>query len=62
LIQRKVITSRFGLAKGTSPRTLKEIAVSMGISRERVRQIEGRALRQMRRLAETLQVDPPEDD
>jgi RNA polymerase sigma factor (sigma-70 family) len=61
LLQRKVITSRFGLAKGDSPRTLKQIAAAMGVSRERVRQIEGRALRQMRRLVDSLQVELPDE-
>lgn len=55
--ERKVIVSRFGLATDAASKTLKEIAGEMGISRERVRQIEGRALRTLHRLAEHLDVE-----
>ncbi len=38
--------------------TLKEIAVQMGISRERIRQLEGRALMKMKRAAQNRRLDP----
>lgn len=50
-----VLRMRFGLA-GHDPRTLKEIGESLGLTRERVRQIETEALRKM---AESLE-DPRE--
>jgi RNA polymerase primary sigma factor len=50
-----VLRMRFGLA-GHDPRTLKEIGESLGLTRERVRQIETEALR---KLAESLE-DPRE--
>ena len=42
-----VISDRFGL-KGDKPKTLEEIGKSLGITRERVRQIEKNALRKVR--------------
>jgi RNA polymerase primary sigma factor len=46
--EREVIELRFGLRDGT-PRTLDEVARLFGITRERVRQIEARALLKLRR-------------
>jgi RNA polymerase primary sigma factor len=53
--ERKILTMRFGLEDG-QPHTLKEIGDSMGLSRERIRQIEARALNKIRhsRRAGTL--------
>ena len=48
--ERKVIELRFGL-RGNEPRTLREIGEILGVSRERVRQLETRALRKLRGLA-----------
>ncbi len=48
--ERKVIELRFGL-RGGEPKTLREIGEIMGVSRERVRQLETRALRKLRSLA-----------
>lgn len=45
--EQKVIILRFGLFDDT-PRTLKEVAKQLGITGERVRQIQERALRKMR--------------
>lgn len=47
--ERRVLDLRFGLG-GHPPRTLREAGRILGISRERVRQIENRALRQLRDL------------
>jgi RNA polymerase primary sigma factor len=49
-----VLKMRFGL-EGHEPKTLKEIGESLGLTRERVRQIETEALN---RLAESLEGSP----
>jgi RNA polymerase primary sigma factor len=51
---RHVLARRFGI-DGDAPQTLEEIGSDLGITRERVRQIETRALRQLRNLAPGLQ-------
>jgi len=45
--ERRIIDLRFGLSDG-DPRTLQEIAAEFGLSRERIRQIEGEVLRKLR--------------
>ena len=45
--ERKVITLRFGLEDG-HPRTLEEVGREFGVTRERIRQIEAKALRKLR--------------
>jgi RNA polymerase nonessential primary-like sigma factor len=49
-VQREVIELRYGLTTESSPRTLESIGMRFGLTRERVRQIEKEALRQLRRL------------
>ncbi len=50
--EREILTLRFGLGDDT-PRTLREIGEALGISRERVRQIENQALTKLRRGAQS---------
>jgi RNA polymerase primary sigma factor len=49
--EREVIRMRFGL-DGDEPKTLQEIGEAMGLSRERIRQIESRAKEKLRRSRE----------
>jgi RNA polymerase primary sigma factor len=51
---RYVLCARFGL-DGQSARTLEEVGVELGITRERVRQLESRALRELRLVAPDLE-------
>jgi RNA polymerase primary sigma factor len=50
---RHVITRRFGL-DGQPPQTLEQVGTELGITRERVRQLESRALRELRSQAPEL--------
>jgi RNA polymerase primary sigma factor len=52
---RHVIELRFGLA-GSDPKTLEEVGEGLGITRERVRQLESRALRELRLFAPDLEL------
>jgi RNA polymerase primary sigma factor len=49
--ERKVVELRFGF-KGEHPRTLAEVSVRFNVSRERIRQIEAKALKQIKRMLE----------
>jgi RNA polymerase primary sigma factor len=50
---RQVVERRFGL-DGSAPQTLEELGIELGITRERVRQLESKALRELRRTAPAL--------
>ncbi len=50
---RHVVTRRFGL-DGKPPQTLEDVGTDLGITRERVRQLETRALRELRAVAPGL--------
>ncbi|HJQ49822.1 MAG TPA: sigma-70 family RNA polymerase sigma factor [Gaiellaceae bacterium] len=50
----RVLTLRFGL-DGEPPQTLEEVGAQLGITRERVRQLETRALRELRLAAPGLE-------
>jgi len=49
--ERKILDMRFGLLDGR-PHTLAEVAKKIGVSRERVRQVEEQALRKLRRFVQ----------
>ena len=48
-LERRILAAHYGLA-GESPRTLQQIGKELGLTRERVRQIEQRAIARARRL------------
>jgi len=54
--EKKIIKMRFGLDDGT-PKTLEEIGRILGITRERVRQIQYKALAKLREMAQAASVE-----
>ena len=52
---RRVLALRFGL-DGGQPKTLEEVGAELGVTRERVRQLESRALRELRLAAPALEL------
>lgn len=57
--EQKVIACRFGLDEDGEPETLEQVGVRLGVTKERVRQIEVRTLEKLRRIAERRRVDIP---
>jgi len=55
--EQKIIISRFGLLRGTEPQTLKEVGEEMGVTKERIRQLEARALTKLRKAVEEQRFD-----
>jgi len=58
--EQKIIISRFGLDYSQEPQTLKEVGIEMGVTKERVRQIEARALSKLRLAAQEERLELPE--
>ena len=56
--ERRIITSRYGIS-GASEQTLEQLGKELGITKERVRQIESRAQDKLRRVADEEKLDLP---
>jgi RNA polymerase primary sigma factor/RNA polymerase sigma factor len=57
--ERQIVTSRFGLTSGQEPLTLKQVGAAIGVTKERVRQIQRRAMGKLRKAAEEDRIDAP---
>lgn len=57
--EREIILHRFGLNEGTEPETLEKVGNRLGVTKERIRQLESRALRKLRRVAKEERLDIP---
>ena len=58
--EQEIIVRRFGLAAGHEPLTLKEVGAAMGVTKERVRQLEARAMTKLRKAAADEKIEIPE--
>ena len=58
--EQQIIVRRFGLDHRFEPLTLKEVGEAMGVTKERVRQLEARALSKLRAAANQAKIDLPE--
>jgi RNA polymerase sigma factor (sigma-70 family) len=57
--ERNIIMFRFGLTNGSEPQTLEQLGSRFGVTKERIRQLETRALTKLRKLAVEQRLDIP---
>ncbi len=57
--ERDIIMFRYGLTQGTEPLTLEQVGNHFGVTKERIRQLEARALRKLRKIAQDDHLDVP---
>jgi len=55
--EQRIIIRRYGLHRDREPFTLKQVGVEMGVSKERVRQIQVRALDKLRKAVEEQKIE-----
>jgi RNA polymerase sigma factor (sigma-70 family) len=57
--ERNIIMYRFGLNQDTEPQTLEQLGGRFGVTKERIRQLESRALEKLRKIAMDEKLDIP---
>ncbi len=57
--ERDIVKFRYGLGEVDQPLTLEQVGVRFGVTKERIRQLESRALRKLRKIAEEEKLDIP---
>ncbi len=60
--ERQIIQHRFGLDSQRNPMTLKEVGRVMGVTKERIRQLEARAMAKLRDAVSIERVEGPESE
>ena len=58
--EKSIIQRRFGLGRHDRPQTLRQVGHEIGVTKERVRQIETRAIEKLRKVAEAEHFEIPE--
>jgi RNA polymerase sigma factor (sigma-70 family) len=57
--ERNILLYRFGLVQGSEPQTLEQLGAKFGVTKERIRQLEARALEKARKIAIEEHLDIP---
>ncbi len=57
--EKDIIVHRYGLSEGSGPLTLEQVGHRFGVTKERIRQLEARALKKMRKIAQEENLEIP---
>ncbi|WP_417847806.1 sigma-70 family RNA polymerase sigma factor [Thalassoglobus sp.] len=57
--EKRIILHRYGLEKGSEPETLEQVGTRFGVTKERIRQIEARAMQKIRKIANEEKLEIP---
>ena len=55
--EREIIASRFGLGEGREAETLEQVGQRLGVTKERIRQLQARAIGKLRRFADEQKIE-----
>ena len=55
--ERQIVTARFGLIRGHEPLTLTQVGAAIGVTKERIRQIQVRAMSRLKAAAEENRIE-----